>query len=289
MTAKLQATYTDFPEGAAPANPTAGHIRVYNKTGAGLKKLTSAGAESDLSGLSSPVGIANGGTGQTTQTAAFDALAPTTTKADTIYHNGTDNIRIPVGDDGEVLFANSFALNGISYRGTILEIVPPQLLGANQTTITISGIPAYHEDLILVVKGRGSSTGTQINMTFNADTGANYTRNQSTWDNAATQADAAVNNQTVINIQNVVSRSTSTANFFGYLEATILGYTEDTISRGGTWNGGFFDSVTGTHRSMGAFNWENLANAITSIELNLNTGDFLAGTIYALYGRGISV
>jgi hypothetical protein len=38
--------------------------------------------------------IANGGTGQTAQTAAFDALAPTTTLGDIIVHNGTDNIRV---------------------------------------------------------------------------------------------------------------------------------------------------------------------------------------------------
>lgn len=41
--------------------------------------------------------IANGGTGQTTQTAAFDALAPTTTAGDLIYHNGTDNVRLAAG------------------------------------------------------------------------------------------------------------------------------------------------------------------------------------------------
>ena len=39
------------------------------------------------------VGIAQGGTGQTTQTAAFDALAPTTTAGDLSVYNGTDNVR----------------------------------------------------------------------------------------------------------------------------------------------------------------------------------------------------
>jgi hypothetical protein len=38
--------------------------------------------------------IAGGGTGQTTATAAFDALAPTTTLGDVSYHNGTDNVRL---------------------------------------------------------------------------------------------------------------------------------------------------------------------------------------------------
>ncbi len=57
--------------------------------------------------LSAPVGIAKGGTGQATNTAGFDALAPTTTVGDMIYHNGSDNIRLPKGTSGQVLKINS--------------------------------------------------------------------------------------------------------------------------------------------------------------------------------------
>jgi hypothetical protein len=61
------------------------------------------------------VAIANGGTGQTTQTAAFDALAPTTTKGDLIAYDGTDNIRLPVGTNGYVLTADSTAASGVAW------------------------------------------------------------------------------------------------------------------------------------------------------------------------------
>lgn len=44
--------------------------------------------------VSGTLAIANGGTGQTTQTAAFDALSPLTTSGDTIFHNGTNNVRL---------------------------------------------------------------------------------------------------------------------------------------------------------------------------------------------------
>lgn len=57
----------------------------------------------------STVPINKGGTGQTTQTAAFDALAPTTTAGDIIYYNGTDNIRLGIGTAGQVLKVNSGA------------------------------------------------------------------------------------------------------------------------------------------------------------------------------------
>jgi hypothetical protein len=59
--------------------------------------------------------IANGGTGQTSQTAAFDALAPTTTKGDLIVNNGSDNVRQSVGTDGQVLVADSAQANGVRW------------------------------------------------------------------------------------------------------------------------------------------------------------------------------
>lgn len=61
------------------------------------------------------VAIANGGTGQTTQTDAFDALAPTTSKGDLIAHNGTDNVRVAAGTNGFVLTANSSAAAGVAW------------------------------------------------------------------------------------------------------------------------------------------------------------------------------
>jgi hypothetical protein len=68
---------------------------------------------SDITGT---LPIANGGTGQTSQTAAFDALAPTTTKGDLIVHNGTDNVRVPVGGtNGHVLTVDSAEATGVKW------------------------------------------------------------------------------------------------------------------------------------------------------------------------------
>lgn len=61
------------------------------------------------------VAIANGGTGQTSQTAAFDALAPTTTKGDLIVSNGTDNVRLGVGTDAYVLTADAASAAGVKW------------------------------------------------------------------------------------------------------------------------------------------------------------------------------
>lgn len=55
------------------------------------------------------LGIAGGGTGQATQTSAFDALAPTTTTGDIIYHNGTDNVRLAVGSTRDLMTVSAGA------------------------------------------------------------------------------------------------------------------------------------------------------------------------------------
>ncbi len=61
------------------------------------------------------VAIANGGTGQTTKTEAFDALSPTTTKGDIIVSNGTDNVRLGVGTNNQVLTADSTTATGLKW------------------------------------------------------------------------------------------------------------------------------------------------------------------------------
>jgi hypothetical protein len=67
------------------------------------------------SNVTGTVAIANGGTGQTTAVAAFDALSPATTKGDLIVSNGTDNVRLAVGTDAYVLTADSTQASGVKW------------------------------------------------------------------------------------------------------------------------------------------------------------------------------
>jgi hypothetical protein len=56
---------------------------------------------------SGALGIANGGTGQTTASAAFNALSPITSTGDLILGNGSNSAtRLPIGANGYVLSSN---------------------------------------------------------------------------------------------------------------------------------------------------------------------------------------
>ena len=63
-------------------------------TWAGSTSITSVGTVATGTWNATAIGIAKGGTGAITAVAAFDALAPTTTLGDVIYHDGTDNVRL---------------------------------------------------------------------------------------------------------------------------------------------------------------------------------------------------
>lgn len=62
-----------------------------------------------------PIPISEGGTGQMTATAAFNALDPLTTKGDLLAHDGTDSVRLAVGTDTHVLTADSTAASGVKW------------------------------------------------------------------------------------------------------------------------------------------------------------------------------
>lgn len=90
------------------------------------------------SNVTGTVAIANGGTGQTTKTDAFDALSPTTTKGDLIVSDGTDNVRLPVGTNNFVLTADSTQASGVKWAAGAAGVTI-----TNDTTTSTNVYPLY--------------------------------------------------------------------------------------------------------------------------------------------------
>lgn len=237
------------------------------------------------------VPIANGGTGQTTQTAGMDALSPTTTKGDLLVDNGTNVIRLAVGTNTHVLTADSAEAAGVKWAAAsgsskFVEIVAPTQLGATTTTITLSSISASYQDLLLVIRARSGSTGTDLSITFNADTGTNYSQNATQVNNAGGSSAVVTNNGANFTIKDACVTSAGTTGYLGFLEMTIASYAETAYTRMGRFTSGRFNSATNHANSFGTIAWENVSAAISSIEISTSAGDFAIGTIYALYGIG---
>lgn len=75
-------------------------------TGLNYKAVDVSGVATAITGVGA---IANGMTGQSTKTAAFDALSPLTTAGDIIYRNGSNNVRLPIGAALQQLRTNAGA------------------------------------------------------------------------------------------------------------------------------------------------------------------------------------
>lgn len=128
------------------------------------------------SALTGSVAINKGGTGQTTQTAAFDALSPLTTKGDLIVNNGTNDVRLAVGTNTHVLTADSSEPSGVKWAaasgGSGVPTITKLTSGSGATYTTPVGA-TYLRIRMVGGGGGGSSTGTSG--TFAGQTGADST------------------------------------------------------------------------------------------------------------------
>ena len=88
------------------------------------------------------VHLADGGTGQTTANAAFNALSPLTTTGDTLTFSGGVNARLPVGTVGQVLqstgTAPAYAIGMTIVPSTANQTVTSSIALVNDTVLKFS-------------------------------------------------------------------------------------------------------------------------------------------------------
>ena len=98
--------------------------------------------------ITGTLGIGNGGTGQTTQTAAFNALDPLTTKGDIIVNDGTNSVRQGVGTDDQAIAADSTQTNGIRYSSlTLAQVISLFGDGSDGALTSSSGTTSLSKDM----------------------------------------------------------------------------------------------------------------------------------------------
>lgn len=99
-------------------------------------------------GWTGTLSIARGGTGASTQTTAFDNLSPLTTLGDTIFHNGTDNVRLAGNTTTTKQYLSQTGTGAVSAAPAWSAIAGSDVTGAALTktddtnvTLTLGGTP----------------------------------------------------------------------------------------------------------------------------------------------------
>jgi hypothetical protein len=184
-----------------------------------------------LDNIGGTLGIAKGGTGQTAQTAAFDALSPGTTKGDVIVHNGSDNVRVAVGSNTQILVADSADAEGLKWAArepsksiTVEDPTSSEDISVFFTNkaITISEIRA-----VLVGSASPSVTWTIRHGTDRSAAGAEVVTGGTTTTSISTGSDVTVfNDATIVADSFVWLETTAQSGTVDELHITIV-YTED--------------------------------------------------------------
>lgn len=155
-----------------PGSVAASLVATSNATLTTLSALTTATSLVSVGSITTgtwnatTIAINHGGTGQTTATAAFNALSPITTKADLITSDGTNNVRQAVGSNGQVLTADSAQTNGIKWATPTTGTVTSIDVSGGTTGLTTSGGPVTSSGTItlagaLVIANGGTGQTTK--------------------------------------------------------------------------------------------------------------------------------
>lgn len=127
--------------------------------GAGdANKIPTLGGAGTLAvGFLPVVTIAKGGTGQATQTLGFDALSPSTTKGDLIVNDGTNDIRLAVGTNGQILSADSTQTSGTKWSSPATVSLLSKI---SQSTTPVTVANTLTETTIISQTVTGGTLGT---------------------------------------------------------------------------------------------------------------------------------
>ena len=178
------------------------------------------------------------------------------------------------------IIASSFAASTTSYE----SIATTTVGGGGSSTITFSSIPSTYKHLQIRAIGRtdrASLFGDYGKLTFNSDSGANYSDHQLQGDGSTVTA-AAATSANFIRI-NRFAAATATANAFGALTIDILDYA-DTNKYKTLRNLGGIDSNGSGDIFFISGSWRS-TTAVSSISIAVGGGTvFNQYSQFALYG-----
>jgi hypothetical protein len=159
--------------------------------------------------------------------------------------------------------------------GSTYTKISTTTLGSGVANYTFSSISASYTDLVFIIAGAGSSSGGNMQLQFNSDTGANYSTTILYGDGSSVGS-ARVTNTTSMNIGDLDATNPSNT------IVNIINYANTSGNKTALGRANRINAGAAVVEKIGL--WRN-TSAITSIKVFFNTGDtFITGSTLSLYG-----
>lgn len=163
------------------------------------------------------------------------------------------------------------------------EFISSTVLSSTTATVTFTGLPTAfrHLELRYVVRGSVASPADNIQLTFNGDTAGNYSYAYT----MGNQAGASYGQQwaTANATLGIIPGSTATANVFGFGKITLPDFQATTKYQIGQSMNVFTQDATYSRMVWTGFT-RKVNAATTSITFSTQSGSFVAGSRFSLYG-----
>ena len=158
-------------------------------------------------------------------------------------------------------------------------------LSANQTTISFTNIPQTYTHLQLRIFARqaGSwSEGSYFSLRMNSDSGNNYASHHLRGIGSGTPTSSANTSSNLIFVNRITNASQGTS-IFGASIIDILDYRNVNKNKTIRYFSGFDNNGSG-EVAFGSGLWMNSSTAVSSLQLGVDTGDFVTNSTFTLYG-----
>lgn len=172
--------------------------------------------------------------------------------------------------------------------GGALELISRTVLAASAATVDLTSIPQTYETLVLFVVGRtdGATSPDKVGVRYNGDaTGANYASNYVGSFAGPNARDGNNGSATYAIIGEIPGSAAAATDAAAAVRMELPGYSRTVFrKRGFTQAGSRYDAAAGNQIvSASTHEWMSTA-AVSQVTVLPNAGNFVIGTVVALYG-----
>lgn len=175
------------------------------------------------------------------------------------------------------IVASSISGNLWSPAGAYESLSTVTVPSGGVSSISFAGVPQNYSHL--QIRSMSLFINARMDITFNFDTGSNYSYHLVQGDGSGTYAEAGANTSSIRVWPNGNATNIANPNI---AIIDVLDYTNTNIYKTARILNGFDQNGSGII-SLNSGNWRN-TNAITSVTLAPNTGSFAENSQFALYG-----